>query len=389
MIIRPLRKDEAHKAKALMGCAFNYSVDVQAEVASLLDEEFIGAFCDDGETLMAQVAVKPYKSVFCGVAVDCVGIAGVSTYPEYRRNGCVKVIFNEIFRLAPEREWAVSFLYPFSYRYYRKFGYEVAIRHKKLTVPFEMITHIERNSKAVLYSGQPEVLEGLLAVYNEYALSRNVCFIRDDGREYPQDPIKSQKYTYLWYDGSEPKAYAKVKPGQDRALEVEELVYTSTDSLKGILGFLRLYDGQFKRLSIPYLEYDSPVDYLLDDDRDIGIGCFDGAQGRIIDITKILRLNRYPEGKGELRIKLYGDFFAENNGIYGISYEDGKGKASFSKDGEYDIALNIQSLSRLVFGDVPEYAIPYLPGIIIQNENKLKKLARCFPKRPINLFEKF
>ena len=110
MIIRKLRSDEAYKAKMLMGCAFNYSVDGEAERTSSFEEEGIGAFCDDNETLMAQLVVKPYKSFFCGNTVDAVGIAGVSTYPEYRRNGCIKALFNEVFNMAPQRGWLVSYL---------------------------------------------------------------------------------------------------------------------------------------------------------------------------------------------------------------------------------------------------------------------------------------
>lgn len=389
MIIRPLREDEGYKARMLMGCAFSYSVDWEADKPNKLTEESIGAFCDDGETLMAQVVIKNYKSCFCGSVVNAVGIAGVSTYPEYRRNGCIKAIFNEIFKMAPERGWLVSYLYPFSYRYYRKYGYEVFFKHKTLTIPFDMITHINRNSSAVLYTGQQDVAAGILDVYNTYAAGRNVCFKREEMSAYSDNPVKSLRYTYLWYDGKTPKAYATVKPAQDSTLEVVELVYTDKASLYGILGFLRLYDGQFKKLYIPFLEYDSPVEYLLDSDRGMSAGSFDGVQGRLIDIKKVLELNKYPDTAGSVRVKIYGDFITENNGIYDISFEKGKGTVRKELDGEYDIAITIQSFSRLVFGNVHEYAIPFLDGIEIKNNDKIAVLSRCFAKKPLNLFERF
>lgn len=411
MIIRPLRKNEAHKAKALLGQAFNYSVDVLAEVESLLQEEFIGAFCDDGETLMAQTAVKPYQSYFCGRVVDCVGVAGVSTYPEYRRNGCVKALFDEIFRLAPERGWALSLLYPFSYRYYRKFGYEALMRRKTLAFPFHILSHIHANvpgCRGVLFRGEPEILQGLLTVYDAYARRRNICFFRKDGAAYSADPAKSQKYTYLWYEGQIPRAYVTVKPAPDRVLEVTEIVYTDEGALRGVLGFLRLFDGQFKKLFISALEYDSPLDYLLDADRDIAYGCYEGVQGRMIDIKRFLEQNEYPEGEGHIKIKLYDDFYANNNGVYTLSYKNKAGKASFladsgsdaarpadvlsgacPADAGYDAAFTIQSLSRLVLGDVPAYALPFLPGVSVKSEDTFHLLARLFPRRPVNLFEDF
>ena len=114
MIIRKLRSDEAYKAKMLMGCAFNYSVDGEAERTSSFEEEGIGAFCDDNETLMAQLVVKPYKTFFCGNTVDAVGIAGVSTYPEYRRNGCLKALLTRFSIWLPKGDgWCPTFtLFP-------------------------------------------------------------------------------------------------------------------------------------------------------------------------------------------------------------------------------------------------------------------------------------
>jgi predicted acetyltransferase len=103
----------------------------------------------------------------------------------------------------------------------------------------------------------------------------------------------------------------------------------------------------------------------------------------------VLELNKYPDTAGSVRVKIYGDFITENNGIYDISFEKGKGTVRKELDGEYDIAITIQSFSRLVFGDVHEYAIPFLDGIEIKNNDKIAVLSRCFAKKPLNLFERF
>ena len=49
MIIRKLFAEEKYKCIALMGTAFNFSVDVDQLKNELLDEDSYGAFSDDNE----------------------------------------------------------------------------------------------------------------------------------------------------------------------------------------------------------------------------------------------------------------------------------------------------------------------------------------------------
>lgn len=384
MIIRNIENGENKKTQSLMACAFKYPLDA-SRVGDDMEEEFIGAFADDNETLMAQIAVKDYKVTYCGKTVGCVGIAGVSTYPEYRREGCIRAIFNEVFRRCADRGWDVSLLYPFSYRYYRKFGYELAFRHKTLSVPFSMLTHIERNNDAVLYNGEEDVLADLLGVYAAYAKDKNLCMVRTDGASYSADPIKSCRYTYLWKNGGTPASYATVTPDGE-TLRVTELVYTDAASLYGILGFLRLFDGQYKNVYFALLENDSPVDFLVGTDKGITASCADGAEGRVVNVKNVLMMNEYPRHGGSIRIRITGDVIENNNGVFTVSFGD-KTDVSFEKDGEWDVSTSINSFSRLVFGGVARGKAAYLADTVIRNKEEL--LYEMFPERSMNLFERF
>ena len=115
MIIRRLREDENGKLDAVQSLAFSFSYDMEESDGHGLNSEVYGAFLDDGETLTATIFTPEYDSLYCGKTFKSVGIGGVASVPEYRRMGAVRAIFDEIFRMAPERGWATSFLYPFSY----------------------------------------------------------------------------------------------------------------------------------------------------------------------------------------------------------------------------------------------------------------------------------
>jgi predicted acetyltransferase len=162
--------------------------------------------------------------MFYGKILSTAGIAGVSTLPEYRHFGCIREIFKYIFTSGKVQRFDTSFLYPFSYRYYRQYGYERILQHKTMKVPFSSIQFIPRNDKGVLYKSKEQLPE-LLELYNNYAGRYNACFYRENGKYFSETPFKTGKYTYIWYDGDKPRAYASFNHAhitpQYRAMSME------------------------------------------------------------------------------------------------------------------------------------------------------------------------
>ena len=62
------------------------------------------------------------------------GIAGVATYPEYRRNGYVKKLLIQALEKMRNDQQIVSLLHPFDIGFYRKFGWEVFTENKKMLI---------------------------------------------------------------------------------------------------------------------------------------------------------------------------------------------------------------------------------------------------------------
>ena len=90
---------------------------------------------NDNGVCMSHMGFRTLDSVYCGKYLKTLTISGVATSPEYRRCGCVRQMLNKLFEMAPERGWEVSFLHPFSFSYYRKFGYEKVADHKIIEFP--------------------------------------------------------------------------------------------------------------------------------------------------------------------------------------------------------------------------------------------------------------
>lgn len=388
MIVRRLNKDENGKLDAVQSTAFSFSCDI--EKSGELEEEVYGAFLDDDSTLCSAIITPEFNSFFGGKTFRSVGIGGVATLPEYRRMGCVREIFGHIFSLAPERGWATSYLYPFSNDYYRQFGYERIMCRRKIKLPMTALRNFARNTDAVLCRKDGAVKKSeLLEVYNAYARNYNVMFSRDERTgAYADKPHQAQRYTYLVYENHSPAAYATVSC-KDDVLRVREIAYTSPRSLRGILGFFRMFEGQASRLEFEKLPDGSEVEMLLSEFTDCEYETESSAMGRILLPQIILENNVYPDEHGHFRLQV-DDTLDFSRGVYDVEYQHGKAqvkKLDFHED--FDISLTAPPLARILLGcgNFDARSAEYLSGVKLCGS--AKDFFRAFPKRQINLLEGF
>lgn len=388
MIIRRLKKDENGKLDAIESTAFSFSCDI--EKSGELDEEVYGAFLDDDKTLCAVIITPEYKSFHCGKAFNSVGIGGVATLPEYRRMGCVREIFKHIFSLAPERGWATSYLYPFSNDYYRQFGYERVMCRRKIKLPMTVLKNFERNTSVKLYMKDGEVKKSeLVEVYNAYAKNFNVMFSRNEHTgAYADKPHQAQRYTYLVYENDTPAAYATVSC-KDEILHVREIAYTSPESLRGLLGFFRMFEGQVGEIEFEKLPEGSEVEMLLSEFVNCEYETESSAMGRILLPGVILENSIYPTQHGHFRLRIE-DSLDFARGVYDVEYENGAAEVKkLGFDEDFDISLTPAPLARILCGcdNFDERKVSYLNGVKLNGD--AGDFFRAFPKRMINLLEGF
>lgn len=389
MIVRRLRPNENGKLDAIQSLAFSFSYDMEESDGDGLDEEVYGAFLDDGETLTATIFTPEYNSFYCGKVYKSVGIGGVATVPEYRRMGAIRAIFDEIFRQAPERGWVTSFLYPFSYNYYRQFGYERVMKRMRIKVPASALAKFPRNTSAKMYiKDGPVKKEELLAVYNAYAERYDGMFRRSNTHAYSDKPHKSQKLTYVWYDGETPAALATFRC-EDEVMTVSELCYTSPDALRGILGFLRMFEGQVSEYKFRELPPDSELELVLGEYVDAEYSLENGAMGRVLLPQVLLENTVYPDEYGHFRLQI-DDPLSYNRGVYAVEYVRGEVQViRMPFDSLYDISLGVPALSRILLGGERFDArrASYMDGV--KFAGNADDFFRAFPGRPNNLLEKF
>ena len=342
MEIRLMKNEEASEFLKVSAASFIWKYD--PKVDNKVDETVLAAF-HEGK-LVAGIELLDFECNYCGNFLKTVGIGGVCSLPESRRMGGVRKIFEEFGKTAPENGYAMGFLYPFSVSYYEKFGYAYINRLLTISVPFENMTHIPRNTDAILYSA--EHFEELSALHAKCALKENLLTLRNERSCFCENPLGECDYTYFRRNAAgEADGYVRFSVTRPKDLTVKDLYFLTPEALYGLLGFLRNYDGIVKRLVVQKQYQGSPFACIAD--RITGVsyendGC---AAGRIYDMTKILKSNAYPENHGHFCL-LSVDEFEQNSGVFDVEYQNGKAVVTRKADGDYDLSLTPAAAARLM-----------------------------------------
>ena len=368
MEIRLLRPEEAEKHFRCSAISFIWPLDITTETLS--DDPRMGVFDDDG-TLMAELTFVPHEVTYCGNTLTTVMIDEVISLPANRRSGYIRKLFEELEKMAPQEKWDIGTLNPFSWSYYRKFGYDRALSVMSLNVPMRSLERFERNCDVKLNEGA--LTEDLRRLYNNFCQNKHLKFLRKNGKHYQENPYGTCEYTYIWYDKSgAPRSYVIYNVDRSqRTVRVKEIIYDSPESLAGILGFLRNHDGQTDFVDFDELPTGSPLDVVLGDYDRSKSSVRSVLAGRVYNLQSVLERNSYPQEHGAFRL-LSHDSMAQNNGLFEVEYQNGKAQVSRINSGAPDIEVTPIAAARLLLsgeGFTTDSA-RFIEGTTLHNEAK-------------------
>jgi len=367
MIARKIRSGEFKRCRQLCALAFEYEMwdselspqamleKVRNDPRSMQDlhwDSQYAAFADDDETMLATMTVVPWTANFDGHAVGMGGIGGVASLPQYRRGGAIRACFGAALPDMYADGTLLSYLYPFSTSFYRKFGYElgsdwVKCRLKLSGIPAPEVPGYWRLSEP------DHPLIGDIRTIDRKRESRYNCMVINGDTEYlylQDDPFVKKKYNYIYYDGdNKPRAHMTAVPGNGE-LDCPRFVFNDREGFWGLVALL-------KRLSADH----SHATVYLPDDIDLGgilpEWSFGNVQRtveqrgmvRAVNVEGLLKL-AHMRGEGRLRVAVMDMQINENNGCFEVNFVPGRENRVRRVDAAPDIELTIQDFSRLIVG---------------------------------------
>lgn len=170
-------------------------------------------------------------------AVRVAGIAGVGTRPAHRRQGYAGRLLRETLGLLAQQGYGLSALFPYSYVYYRRFGWECAGTQYRLVLSPTWLPRFAdaRYVRAALPSDLPDMQR----LYDAYSRHKTGRCLRDAKRwAYLYEHAKSKAvYKRSGVEGY--ALYERREGGEGQTnLRLLEVVATTEAARRGLAGFL-------------------------------------------------------------------------------------------------------------------------------------------------------
>ena len=404
MIVRRIRPEEFKRVRQLCALCFEYAMKdaklppeatlerVRANPRSMQDlhwDSQWAAFEDDDRTMMATMTVIPWTGRFDGHDVPMAGIGGVVSLPPYRRSGAIRGCFEAALREMYESGTPLSYLYPFSDAFYRKFGYELGCDWVRWRLKLDGMPAAEPVGTWRL-SELARPLEADIRAIDAARQARYNCMIVAGDTEYlflAEDPFVMKKYTYVYYgaDGR-PSSYLTCVPVHGE-LDCPRFVFSDREGFLGLLAILRRMAADHSHATL-YLPDDVDLRGVL---PEWSFGCVERTveqrgMVRAVNAKALLRMARM-RGEGRLRVAIADATLPENSDCFEVRFVPGTPNEVSRTDAAPDVELTIQDFSRLIVGCCAAADPMWLPGVKLHCPPE--QAAQVFYRKPAFISQYF
>ena len=255
--IRTLKKADLEAAKLLWLASFPDDDEVFVDYyfrARTSPEKMLGLFVSDGESEEKLVSMLCFEELSMRISKEksarVAFVAGVCTFPEYRRRGYVRRLLSEIeARLAP-LGFEAMVLQPFDFAFYEKLGFKAfAVRNicslksgeGWLLDPFKKSECCSPKSPGENAAEIPLDADALYRIYGAY--TENICGTLSRTRE--KCAAVLEEYAVcggrsLAVKNKEGEAYAlwygaEAEDGEVKPVSLDEFAYTSRDAASELI----------------------------------------------------------------------------------------------------------------------------------------------------------
>lgn len=405
--IRLLKQDELKDSLALSEFAFQFTMlpdEREERLAVMKSEQIWGFFVED--QLAAKLLILKLTTWINGKAFEMGGIASVATWPEYRRQGMVGQLLSQSLKSMKESGHVVSFLAPFAFAFYRKYGWETFIDYMRYEIASNQLPKPEVAEGSTLRRIEADAAV-LNPIYEAYAKRFNGMLVRTEAW-WSSRVFKPKKGIVTLYlnPAGETEGYI-IYQVKERVLTVHELITLSEDATRALWRLISNHDSMIDKV-VCQAPIGDPLPYLLAEPR-IKQEVIPYFMARIVDAEAFLRLfpfNEVADGTEACKpfyLRLQDGQAEWNNGIFRIQPGSDEGNDIVKLDGErvfYSergaeedavrdiISCDIQTLSALLMG-YKRAALLHRIGRLHGSAAEITRLERFIPERTTYLTDFF
>lgn len=342
--ITKLKQSHYEDSLQLSEYAFQYKVPAEKRenrLEQLKKQDVYCIFNDDA--LAAKLHLLSLEIWLGKTKFSMGGIAGVATYPEYRRKGFVRSLLSHSLEEMKNKGQSLSMLHPFDIEFYRKFGWEVFAYFDKLHLKkkdLQPLTVTNGQVKRFTKDSYPEELHDL---YEKYAYRHNGMLART--KEWWKERSITDLWIAVYYNEDRvPQGYLTYEVKNEK-LKVEEFVPLTAEARYGLWNFICQHDSMINEAEL-VLNPREPLPFLLKDPR-VKVEKQPYFMSRIVDVGRFLEdYLRNIEFNDTVHISLTDHTADWNNRTFKV---DSRGVTE-SKAYENDVKMTINTFTAIIFG---------------------------------------
>lgn len=341
--------------------------------------ETIGFF--EGEALLSALTICPFTVYWPGSRegrVPMGGIAGVATYAEHRGGGYVARLLTESLARMRDAGQVVSALYPFSWAFYRKYGWDAVGEKRKLVFP---LRELPSGTRAARRLDGAAAREHVAAAYGAGASAYRGAFTTDS-RNWDGPLDHSEKKTTFVYGVEGGYLLWRYEETGD----IREYIATTVEAETALLTLLRDLGMQVRKGRV-MLPADETVSVrFAHGELDIFVQPVFSA--RVVDLAGLVAelVTEAPDGSVVLALE---DTFAPwNHGTWKLSAEAGVVSCQRTTEAP-QVSLGIAAFSQAAWGMPSLLSLRRAGKVTVHDEAGFAQLAALFPPQTVMCWNGF
>ncbi|MCA1062241.1 GNAT family N-acetyltransferase [Rossellomorea sp. AcN35-11] len=342
-MIRKLNHKQYEESLQLSEYAFQYVVpleDRERRFHQLKDHEVYGIY--ENEQLAAKLHLIPLEVQMGKHVYPMGGIAGVATYPEFRRRGYVRQLMIHSLEKMKEAGQVLSMLHPFYIDFYRRFGWEVFASFHKLYLDTKDLIPLQPQLGQVRRYTKDSYPKELESLYHRYSKQHNGMLVRSN--EWWRDRSIGDLWIAVYYNGlGEASGYITYEVKKEK-IKVEEFVPITAEARIGLWNYICQHDSMVKEAELILSPYEV-LPFMLKDPN-VKMEKAPYFMARIVDVENFLkRYVREIDFTHEITLSITDSTVPWNNNTFTIK----EGEVVMGGE-ESHISMDITAFTAFIFG---------------------------------------
>lgn len=380
-----LKEDKFREALRLSEYAFQYKVEeerMQQQLTKMKESHEVYGIME-GENLAAKLHLIPFHIYIGKEKFKMGGVAGVATYPEYRRSGYVKELLQHSLQTMKKDGYTVSMLHPFAVSFYRKYGWELCANLLVCHMTKSDLVMKKQVNGTVKRFNKENHQEEVEKLYETFAERFSGMLVRNE--KWWLQAVYDDLTLAIYYDENKTAAGYMLYKIENYKMTVEEFVPLHNEARNGLWNFICQHDSMIKDLEMTVSE-NEPLLYTLQEPR-VKAEIKPYFMGRIVDVEQFLKQYELNWNNVQQEVILHiTDSFAQwNNITVRIANHE---ITIIEEPIDKGIKLDINALSTILFGYRRPLELNELE-LISGSEEEIRAFENVVPVRKPFIYDFF